>query len=176
MKALYSDAWTSVVVNGIISDTPFKVTRGVRQGDPLSCLLFDLAIEPLAEALRQSELKGFKVPGVSERLIATLFADDTVTYLDKDDDFGDLVKILDEWCIASGAKFNINKTETIPIGTLIHRDAVRQTRFVNGARRDKDPRPHQNSQRVRGNRKPRSLDWQRRKPNRVLDKDTRKDR
>jgi hypothetical protein len=36
-----------------------------------------LAIEPLAEALRQSGLKGFKLKEVDDRLIATLFADDT---------------------------------------------------------------------------------------------------
>jgi hypothetical protein len=48
------------------------------------------------------------------------------------DDFGDLVKILDEWCLASGAKFNINKTEMIPIGSLEYRDDVREFRYVNG--------------------------------------------
>jgi hypothetical protein len=47
VKALYSNAHTRVAINGMLSE-PFKVTRGVRQGDPLSCLLFDLAIEPLA--------------------------------------------------------------------------------------------------------------------------------
>jgi hypothetical protein len=98
----------------------------------LSCLLFDLAIEPLAESLRQSDLKGFKIKGKREKLIATLFADDTVVYLDAGNDFGALLEILDEWCIAAGAKFNISKTEMIPIGAIDHRDRVRATRFVNG--------------------------------------------
>jgi hypothetical protein len=61
IKALYSDAHTYVCVNAEMSSHAFRVTRGVRQGDPLSCLLFDLAIEPLAESLRQSNLKGFKI-------------------------------------------------------------------------------------------------------------------
>ena len=47
IKSLYSDAHTAAMVNGELSPN-FRVTRGVRQGDPLSCLLFDLAIEPLA--------------------------------------------------------------------------------------------------------------------------------
>lgn len=132
IRALYSDAYTVVLVNGMRSSTGFKVRRGVRQGDPLSCLLFDLAIEPLGEALRQSNLKGINVPKQTERLIATFFADDTTVYLSKEDDFGDLEIILQDWCLASGAKFNINKTEIIPIGTPEYRDLLRQRRFLNG--------------------------------------------
>jgi len=67
------------MINGELSEK-FKVTRGVRQGDPLSCLLFDLAIEPLAEALRSSPLKGFNPPGQDTRLVVTMFADDTTVY------------------------------------------------------------------------------------------------
>ena len=102
------------MINGCLSRT-FKITRGVRQGDPLSCLLFDLAIEPLAASLRASSLKGYNIPGAAERLIATLFADDTTTFLHKEDSFADLMSILDTWCTASGAKFNKDKTEIIPL-------------------------------------------------------------
>ncbi|KAJ7138535.1 hypothetical protein C8R43DRAFT_893230, partial [Mycena crocata] len=55
-----------------------------------------------------------------------------MVYLDVDDDFGALLTILDEWCIAAGAKFNISKTEMVPIGSIAHRDRVRATRFING--------------------------------------------
>ncbi|KAJ7108888.1 hypothetical protein C8R43DRAFT_862258, partial [Mycena crocata] len=82
--------------------------------------------------LRKSNLKGMEIPGVQERLIATLFADDTLVYLDWTDDFGDLLEILDEWCIAAGAKFNIPKTEMFPVGKRPHRDDVREARTVNG--------------------------------------------
>lgn len=131
VKSLYGTAYTTVFINGI-SSTIFKVIRGVRQGDPLSCLLFDIAIEPLADALRKSNLIGFQVPGEGRRIIATLFADDTTVYLSKEDDFGLLVKILDTWCLASGAKFNINKTEIIPIGKLEYRNVLRTSRLMNG--------------------------------------------
>ncbi|KAJ3964452.1 hypothetical protein EV361DRAFT_873992 [Lentinula raphanica] len=72
------------------------------------------------------------IPGRPERLIATFFADDTTVYLSKDDDFGDLQQILDEWCIASGAKFNIGKTKVIPIGSPEYREVLRQQHFLNG--------------------------------------------
>ena len=131
VKSLYDIAYTSVFINGIGS-TPFKVIRGVCQGDPLSCLLFDIAIEPLAETLRKSGLMGFKIPGRDKRVIATLFADDTTVYLSKEDDFGQLTEILNTWCLASGAKFNINKTEIIPIGNQDYRDILRTSRLMNG--------------------------------------------
>ncbi|THH28603.1 hypothetical protein EUX98_g5574 [Antrodiella citrinella] len=133
VRSLYEHASTKVMVNGHLSKS-FHVERGVRQGDPLSCLLFDLAIEPLAEALRQSNPKGLKIPGSEERLIATLFADDTTTYLSEDDDFDALEAILDEWCIgiASRANFNVTKTEIIPIGTEAFREGLIETRTMKG--------------------------------------------
>ena len=131
IQSLYQDAHTCVAINGKLS-TPFQVTREVRQGDPLSCLLFDLAIESLASMLQHSELIGSRIVGKKERLIATLFADDTTTYLSKHDDFSKLTDILQNWCIPSGAKFNVNKTEIIPIGSPAHREAVYQTRYLNG--------------------------------------------
>ncbi|KIK67642.1 hypothetical protein GYMLUDRAFT_125761, partial [Collybiopsis luxurians FD-317 M1] len=82
--------------------------------------------------LRKSGLKGMNILNRPERLIATFFADDTTVYLSKDDDFDDLESILNEWCLASGAKFNINKTEIIPVGSPEYRDALRQSRFLNG--------------------------------------------
>ncbi|KAJ3847836.1 hypothetical protein EV368DRAFT_76512 [Lentinula lateritia] len=84
------------------------------------------------ELLRKSNLKGLQIPGKIECLIATFFADNTTVYLSKEDDFGSLQHILDQWCTASGAKFNINKTEIIPIGSFKHQEKLRQVRYLNG--------------------------------------------
>jgi hypothetical protein len=46
-----------------------------------------LILPPLAEALGQFDLKGFKVRGKREKLIIALFADDTIVYLEAEDDF-----------------------------------------------------------------------------------------
>lgn len=127
IQGLYDGAESVVIVNGESSGA-FLIIRGVRQGDPMSCLLFNLAIEPLACALRNSALKGIKLPGLQERIIAMLFADDTTVYLNKEDDFGTLMDILRRWCDASRAKFNEEKTEVIPIGARTYRDEVVRTR------------------------------------------------
>jgi hypothetical protein len=102
------------------------------KGDPLSCLLFDLAIEPLACKLRNcQELEGLSIPGTDERLIVNLFVDDTTLYMSKNNKFDVVEGLLASWCKASGAKFNIEKTEIIPIGTEEHRLEVVNTRKIN---------------------------------------------
>lgn len=127
VKSLYKTAETRIMINGILS-APWKIHRGVRQGDPLSCLLFDLAIEPLAASLRASNLKGYFIPGQAEKLIANLFADDTTTFLSADDNLKSLNEILDDWCIASKANFNSTKTEIIPVGTPEFQEEVQRER------------------------------------------------
>lgn len=81
VKELYKNAWTMVAINGEFS-APYQVKRGVRQGDPLSCFLFNIGIEPLACMIRNArEVKGYDIPGIKEKLAVNLFADDTVLYL-----------------------------------------------------------------------------------------------
>ncbi|THU79790.1 hypothetical protein K435DRAFT_565837, partial [Dendrothele bispora CBS 962.96] len=80
--------------------------------------------------LRQSNLKGIQIPGHLERLVTTLFADDTTVFVDSSDDYNHLVGILDRWCAASGAKFNVSKTEIIPTGSPAYRESLASTRSI----------------------------------------------
>jgi len=131
VKHLYQDASTSILINGILSD-PYIVNRGVRQGDGLSCLLFDLGIEPLAAAIRNSPIKGIQVEDAPENIKCKLFADDTMVYLDESDNIETLENhALKPWCKVSGAVFNIAKTEIIPIGSNEYRDSLISTRKMN---------------------------------------------
>ena len=117
---------------------PFRVKQGVRQGDPLSCALFNLAIEPLACRIRgDPNIKGFSVPGLIDKLAIKLFANDTNLYLSREDNLQTVQGILDEWCEISGAKFNQEKTEIIPIGREEHRHNVVATRKLS----PRDPTP-----------------------------------
>ena len=95
IKVLYKNAPTSVIVNRVISN-PFHVTRGVRQGDPMSCILFDLGIEPLAANIHSSNIWGLEVPNLNENVVASLFADDTTVILTEHDSFSSLIDILDK--------------------------------------------------------------------------------
>lgn len=77
--SLYSKPSARVYASGILSDS-FNLTNGTRQGCPLSPIVFSLAIEPLAELIRNTaEIKGLQV-GLKEHKIG-LFADDIILTL-----------------------------------------------------------------------------------------------
>ena len=131
VQSLYDNAETTIMINGELS-IPYIIHRGVRQGDALSCLLFDIAIEPLATAIRTSpEIKGIPIPGTKKALKIKLFADDTTVFLSETDSIDKLQTILADWCEVSGAKFNIEKTEIIPLGDNAQRNEITASRHLN---------------------------------------------
>jgi ribonuclease HI len=78
--------------------------------------------------LRVSGPRGYRIPGIEQPLKVSMFADDTTVYLSAQDSFAALQSTLNTWCEASGAKFNIAKTEIIPIGTVEYRQELALTR------------------------------------------------
>jgi hypothetical protein len=144
VRTLYENATTQVAINSFLSE-PFEIMQGIQQGGPLSCTIFNLAIEPLACTIRKdANLQGIRVPSLptlKELLKAKFFADNTSVYLNETDKFDFLQMILDDWCQVSGTKFNIGKTEVVPIGTTAHREQVVSTRRLNQL--DREPLSNQ---------------------------------
>ncbi|XP_006457480.1 hypothetical protein AGABI2DRAFT_79877 [Agaricus bisporus var. bisporus H97] len=81
--------------------------------------------------IRKSNLTGAQIPNLRDRLKVLLFADDTTVFLTKQDKYSTLTEILNLWCKAARAKFNIMKTEIIPIGSQNFRDIFVQSRKLN---------------------------------------------
>jgi len=116
VHTFYSQISSCVSVNGRYSAW-FKIARGVRQGDPLSCYLYLLCAEILSNMLRENEkVRGIKV-GENEFLLSQ-FADDTALCLDgSEESFVEAVKILTFFAKVSGLKINYEKTQVIWIGS-----------------------------------------------------------
>ncbi|PIK55038.1 hypothetical protein BSL78_08086 [Apostichopus japonicus] len=75
ISVLYQESFSSVIVNGFCSEV-FNVERGVRQGCPLSPLLYVLFSESLSRLLeRDSRLVPFVVPG-GAKVKCVQYADD----------------------------------------------------------------------------------------------------
>ncbi|KAH9901693.1 uncharacterized protein BXZ73DRAFT_95077 [Epithele typhae] len=83
--------------------------------------------------LRQSDLKGVDISKLSERIITSLFADDTMIYLGPSDSIEAVNKITDTFCLATTARFNKSKTEYLPLGSVEHRNKVVNERKFNGS-------------------------------------------
>ena len=101
---------TSCVMNNGHASDFFHLRRGVRQGWPLSRLLFVSAIEVLAQAIRQNEnIRGFKINGIELKL--SMYADDLTAVIKDECSANHLFKLINDFGTCSGLKINISKTE-----------------------------------------------------------------
>ena len=115
VKVFYTDISSCVLNNGWSSDF-FNLSRGVRQGCPLSPYLFILCAEILGNAVRKdNEVHGIKIFDTECKL--SQYADDTTMILDgSKSSFLRSLYLLDSFASISGLKANYEKTEALWIG------------------------------------------------------------
>ena len=114
IQVLYNNISSCTVNNGFSSPF-FNLHRGVRQGCPLSGMLFILAVEILSCAIRSEKLiRGIQVKGKELKL--TQYADDTTTFVKDGASLGKLLELLDLFQQCSGLKINSTKSEAIWLG------------------------------------------------------------
>ncbi len=122
---LYQNAKSTIMTNGHFSEA-IQLERGLRQGSPLSSLLYILQAEPFAEMIRQSEkIKGIKIDDNEVKI--TAYADDTQIYISEAQSKKEMDEILLLYSKASGAKINKNKTEGILLGGMKEIDGIMWT-------------------------------------------------
>uniref|UniRef100_A0A2N9EFE5 Reverse transcriptase domain-containing protein n=1 Tax=Fagus sylvatica TaxID=28930 RepID=A0A2N9EFE5_FAGSY len=115
----------SILINGN-PEGFFGSTRGIRQGDPLSPLLFVLITEALSRMMTRAGeeglLSGFQVGSLNNSLLKIshlLFANDTLIFSDANPDHIFHIRLLFTWFEAvSGLKINLCKSEMVPVGCV----------------------------------------------------------
>ena len=109
--------------NGWSSDF-FTLSRGERQGCPLSPYLFILCAEVLGNAIRRDEqIRGIKISGTECKL--SQYADDTTMILEGSElSFSRTLYLLDTSTDISGLKVNYEKTEALWIGSLKNSNTI----------------------------------------------------
>jgi ribonuclease HI/endonuclease/exonuclease/phosphatase family metal-dependent hydrolase len=137
IKRIYESATTQVIVNGHEGNS-FPVGRGCRQGDPMSCILYNIAIEPLGTALRATPLRGIQISNEIRRVLTTMYADDTAITLHEDDDIEIARDAIKLFCMASTARFNDNKEEILAIGTEAFKKDFNESRTMKNGNRIPD--------------------------------------
>lgn len=98
---LYDRPVARVKIGNLVTD-PFDITRGTRQGCPLSPILYALVAEPLACALREYHShKGIRLP--KHNLIVSTYADDTLIYVrDPETNLSSVLREVVRFCALSG--------------------------------------------------------------------------
>jgi hypothetical protein len=115
----------SVMVNGSLEGF-FRYLRGIRQGDPLSPLLFLLVMEILSKMLRKVEteglIQGFSAGGNANeglRISHLLFADDTILFCDADPNQLLYIRmVLSCFEAVTGLRVNMAKSVMVPVGEV----------------------------------------------------------
>ena len=114
--SLYQSLQSMVIVNGFISK-PFAIHQGLCQGDPLSLLLYDIILEPLLCFFRAS-LQGIQLP--LQHSFKTLgFADNIMVGVSSQEDCGQLNRGLMLHQMASNARLNVHKSQSLPLNDTV---------------------------------------------------------
>ena len=115
ITTLHKETIGNVLVNGFISTT-FSVSRGVRQGCPLSALLYSLYIEPFGLMIEKDRhIHPLRIPGrVAPKTLQ--YADDITLLLSADTSLYALFDVCHSFRRATGSTINLDKTQGLPLG------------------------------------------------------------
>lgn len=114
---LLSTSSSQFLLNGSAGNR-IRHRKGLRQGDPLSPLLFILAIDPLQRLIDEAEMQQMikPLPRRELKLRVSLYADDAVIFMNPDKAEMDvLVEIMHKFGEATGLKINRQKSTATPI-------------------------------------------------------------
>ncbi|KAL4296842.1 hypothetical protein GQ457_12G018520 [Hibiscus cannabinus] len=114
-----SSAFISVLINGTPT-SPFAIRRGLRQGCPLSPLLFNIVSEALSAILKKASVygyfKGFLIGKNAFEVSHLQFADDLILFCGASEtQVRNVFRILKGFELAAGLKLNLKKTKLIGI-------------------------------------------------------------
>jgi hypothetical protein len=117
LSLIWSTSSSRIMANGRTGEM-FRHKRGLRQGDPLSPMLFTVAIAPLHWMLQRADEQGalspVKLPAA--RLRTSLYADDAALFVNPNQaDIHTVAELLQLFGHASGLRANLQKCAFYPI-------------------------------------------------------------
>ncbi len=108
---------TRVRINSGLS-SPFVLNVGLRQGDPLSPILYDFSIELLGMHMRK-HLTGISCCGLPPAKLI-MYTDDMNLFMSTKENFRLVRQVMTDTMLAIGCRFNLDKTDILVVGSLVH--------------------------------------------------------
>lgn len=116
IEIFYNNIQSSVKCNGFLTKY-FKIQNGIRQGCPISALLYVLSAEPLQYAIRNNaNITGVNIPNSSNSSLIFQHADDTTLTLCDKNSINESLLVFENYGKASGSKVNMSKSEVMCVG------------------------------------------------------------
>ena len=109
VEAIYDKPTANIILNGEKLKA-FPLRSGIRQGCPLSPLLFNIVLEALPTAIREEkEIKGIQAG--KEEVKLSLLANDMILYIvNPKDSIRKLLELISEFSKVAGYKCNTRKS------------------------------------------------------------------
>lgn len=108
VRMAYSNCTTRIIVNGELTDS-LRVRSSVRQGCPLSPLLFVVYLEPLCLSITHNELiTGFRLQTAHVKILA--YADDIAVFCSDRESIKYTTTTVERFCECTGAQINWDKS------------------------------------------------------------------
>ena len=122
VRLLYIEPRACVKNNGYFSQE-FSLSRGVRQGCQVSCLIFILCMEVMSSYIRQNtKIKGLSLDENRSKNIKIIqYADDATLFLKTAQEMREAISSLEEFRKVAGTKLNISKCKGLWIGSSKNR-------------------------------------------------------
>lgn len=106
VKMSYNQCSASVIVNKKVGES-FEIMSYVRQGCPLSPLLFAIYLEPFCLKILNGNIGGFRLHSSEVKILA--YADDIAVFCTDKKSVSEVVKDVKQFCKLSGSAVNWNK-------------------------------------------------------------------
>ena len=131
VKSLYNNISSCILINGWKSKS-FSLSRGIRQGCPLSALLFILASDFMSTNIRNDKtINGIQFrddPNMEIKI--TQLADDTTIFVNDNKSIGNVITAIERFGKTSGLMMNLKKSEGMWLGNTMPTDTYNNIRWT----------------------------------------------